>query len=38
MIAFEDPSKAVKGSSAILVVTEWDIFKTYPYKQFYNIM
>ncbi len=38
MIAFEDPSQAVRGSSAILVVTEWDIFKTYPYEDFYNKM
>jgi len=38
LIAFEDAQKAVRGSSAILVITEWDIFKTYPYEDFYQSM
>lgn len=38
MIAFEDAQKAVRGSSAILVLTEWDIFKTYSYGDFYQSM
>lgn len=38
MIAFEDAQKAVRGSSAILVLTEWDIFKTYSYEDFYKSM
>lgn len=38
MIAFEDSDQAVRGSSAILVLTEWDIFKTYDYEGFYKIM
>jgi UDPglucose 6-dehydrogenase len=38
MILFEEPEKAVRGSSAILIITEWDIFRTYPYDLFYKIM
>ena len=38
MIAYEDAQKAVRGSSAILVLTEWDIFKTYSYEDFYKSM
>lgn len=30
--------EAVKGSHAIIILTEWDIFKTYDYSEFYNIM
>jgi UDPglucose 6-dehydrogenase len=28
----------VRGASAILVLTEWDIFKTYNYEDFYKTM
>jgi len=38
MIQYEDPEKAVRGSSAILVLTEWDVFRTYPYDDFFKIM
>jgi len=38
LIQFEDADKAVRGSSAILVLTEWDIFKTYNYEDFYKSM
>ncbi len=28
----------MRGASAILVLTEWDIFKTYNYEEFYKTM
>ncbi len=38
LIPFEDPQKAARGSSAILVITEWDVYKTYNYEEFYQSM
>lgn len=38
MVLFEDEQKAVRGSSAILIITEWDIFRKYDYEGFYNSM
>lgn len=38
LVQFEDPEKAVEGARAIVIVTEWDIFKTYDYDRFYTIM
>lgn len=33
-----DPLEAVKGAHAILIMTEWDMFKTLPYEQYYEVM
>lgn len=32
------PQEAVEGAHALVVLTEWDEFKTYPYDQFYAAM
>jgi UDPglucose 6-dehydrogenase len=34
----ESPAAAVEGAHAIVVMTEWDEFKTYDYKAFYEKM
>jgi len=34
----KSPSEAVDGAHAIVVLTEWDEFKTYPYSDFYQTM
>lgn len=38
LIQFQDAAEAVKDTHAILVLTEWDEFKTLPYKEFYQTM
>ncbi len=35
---FENPEKAAEGARAIVIVTEWDLFKTYDYDHFYTVM
>ncbi len=34
----EDPYHAVKGTHAIAVLTEWDLYKSLDYKKIYNLM
>merc|ERR1712038_414274 len=34
----KSPAEAVDGAHAIVVLTEWDEFKTYPYHKFYQTM
>eukprot|EP00928_Gymnodinium_smaydae_P024298 TRINITY_DN1969_c0_g1_i3.p1 TRINITY_DN1969_c0_g1~~TRINITY_DN1969_c0_g1_i3.p1 ORF type:complete len:496 (+),score=126.21 TRINITY_DN1969_c0_g1_i3:48-1535(+) len=34
----ESPEAAVEGAHAIVVLTEWDEFKTYPYQSYYEKM
>lgn len=34
----KDPYEAVKDSHAVLVMTEWDEFKTYDYKKIFELM
>lgn len=38
LIEIKEASEAVKDAHAILILTEWDEFKSLPYKQFYNAM
>lgn len=38
MLKFDQADKAVEGSNAILILTEWDCFKTYDYEAFYKTM
>ena len=38
LVEFKDATEAVKDTHAILVLTEWDEFKTLPYKEFYSTM
>ena len=38
LIQFQDAAEAVKDTHAILVLTEWDDFKSLPYKEFYQTM
>lgn len=33
-----EPEEAVDGAHAIVVLTEWDVFKTFPYRQYYDKM
>merc|ERR1712176_1446607 len=37
-ILTESPEDAVKDAHAIVVLTEWDCFKTYDYSKFYTVM
>jgi UDPglucose 6-dehydrogenase len=37
-ITSSSPSNCVQGAHAIVVLTEWDEFKTYDYKAFYKVM
>ena len=34
----KDPYEATKGAHAILVMTEWDMFKTLDYQRIYDQM
>jgi UDPglucose 6-dehydrogenase len=34
----DEPEDAVREAHAIVVLTEWDAFKTFPYRSFYNLM
>ncbi len=38
IIEFESAQEAVNDTYAILVITEWDQFKTLPYERFYSKM
>lgn len=38
LIMVKDPMEAVKGAHAILVMTEWDVFKDYDYEKIYQEM
>jgi UDP-glucuronate 4-epimerase len=38
LIFCPSPAQAVTDSHAIVVLTEWDEFKTYPYREFYSKM
>merc|ERR1711963_910929 len=38
LIFTETPQEAVDGAHALVVLTEWDEFKTYPYHEFYSAM
>lgn len=38
LVEFESPEKAAEGARAIVIVTEWDVFKTYDYDHFYTVM
>ena len=38
LIVYTDPKKAVHKAHAIAVLTEWDIFKTYDWKNIYKNM
>ncbi len=33
-----DPYEAVKGAHAVLIMTEWDAFKTYDWEKIYSLM
>jgi UDPglucose 6-dehydrogenase len=35
---YKSPEEAVKGSHAIIILTEWDIFRTYDYSEYYKLM
>jgi len=38
-LTFSNSAKeAVDGAHAVIVLTEWDEFKTYNYQEFYNLM
>merc|ERR1712154_122469 len=38
LVFAQSPAEAVDGVHAIVVLTEWDEFKTYPYQDFYAKM
>merc|ERR1712187_693405 len=38
LIFTETPEEAVESAHAIVVLTEWDEFKKYPYEKFYSMM
>ena len=38
LIMVKDPYKATEGTHAILVMTEWDMFKTLDYQRIYDQM
>merc|ERR1712154_434478 len=38
LVFAQSPAEAVDGAHAIVVLTEWDEFKTYPYQDFYAKM
>merc|ERR1711950_116774 len=38
LIFTKTPEEAVDGAHALVVLTEWDEFKTYPYREFYAMM
>merc|ERR1712151_365138 len=38
LIFTSTPDEAVDGAHALVVLTEWDEFKTYPYEEFYAKM
>lgn len=38
IIQFKDAEHAVKEAYAIVIITEWDEFKTFPYEQYYQLM
>lgn len=38
LLQLESAEEAVRGSHAIIILTEWDVFRTYDYSQFYKSM
>lgn len=38
VVTATDPYEACNGAHAILILTEWDVFKTYDYKKIYDSM
>ena len=38
MLVFDDPYEAAKDSHALMILTEWPVFKTYDYKKIYESM
>jgi len=38
LVFSKTPEEAVDGAHALVVLTEWDEFKTYPYREFYAMM
>ena len=38
LIMLKDPMEAIKGAHAILIMTEWDMFKDLDYEKIYQDM